>query len=225
MKQLIPLLLIIFTLLSSTVLSQNKKHCNTPNDEPSLDLNTISRCTIAKDENDTKKVTLNVAAKRTRKRIIRKREKVNSIDGNGKDLNTSVTKNNLIIKNEIVTKKLHTEAVLFNVVENVPLFPECKNNNKNNSDCFNDQFSKHFASTFDPERASEDGVTGRVFIQFTIDIEGNVNDLLIKARKKDQSLEGEIRRVIKKLPKFYPGYHKGLPVNVKYSLPINFSTE
>ena len=82
-----------------------------------------------------------------------------------------------------------------------------------------------WASENAAERASEDGVTGRVFIQFTIDIEGNVNDLLIKARKKDQSLEAEIRRVIKKLPKFYPGYHKGLPVNVKYSLPINFSTE
>ncbi|MFY7669605.1 energy transducer TonB [Tenacibaculum sp. MEBiC06402] len=223
MKNLSPLLLIIFMLLSSTVFSQNKNQCETPNNETLLDLNTISRCTIEKSDDNTNKVSLKVAAKKTRKRIVRKRSKVNSIKSNAKNINSKVTKSTLVIKNEILTKTLNTEVVLFNVVEKVPSFPECKN--ENNIDCFNNFFSKHFAKTFDPERASEDGVTGRVFIQFTIDIQGNVNDLLIKTRKKDSLLEAEIRRVINKLPRFIPGKHKGIPVNVKYSLPINFSTE
>lgn len=206
-------------------MSQNKKHCDTPSDEPSLDLNTISKCTIAKDKNDNKKVTLNVAAKRTRKRIIRKREKVNSIDGATKDLNADVTRSSLEIKNDIVTNRMEAEIVLFNVVDNVPLFPECEDANKSGTDCFNNEFSKHFAKTFDPERASEEGVSGRVFIQFTIDSKGKVENLLVKARKKDESLENEIKRVVSKLPIFSPGRHKGLPVKVKYSLPINFNAE
>ncbi len=123
MKILSPLLLIIFTLLSSIVVSQNKKHCDTPNE---LDLNTISKCTFEKDKKNNNKVTLNVAAKKTRKRIIRKRQKANSIEGSAKDLNTDVIQHqNLEIKNNIVTNNLSTEFILFNVVDNVPLFPKC----------------------------------------------------------------------------------------------------
>ncbi|CAL2065626.1 energy transducer TonB [Tenacibaculum sp. 190524A05c] len=223
MKHLFPLFLIIFTLLSETVVSQSKKHCDTPNE---LDLNTISKCTISKDQNDSKRVTLNVAAKKTRKRIVRRREKANSIKGSSKELNTNVIENQKIeIQNNIVTKSMSSEVVLFNIVDNVPLFPECDNTDQTGTDCFNTAFSKHFAKTFDPERASEDGVSGKVFIQFTIDAKGKVVNLLVKARKKDKLLESEIQRVVSKLPTFIPGRHQGLPVNVKYSLPINFSAE
>ncbi|AUC14508.1 hypothetical protein BTO06_04830 [Tenacibaculum sp. SZ-18] len=206
-------------------MSQNKKYCDTPSDETSLDLNTLSKCTIAKDKDDTQKVTLNVAAKRTRKRIIRKREKVNTIDGATKDLNADVTPSTIEIKNDIVTNRMEAETVLFNVVDIVPLFPACENANKNGTDCFNNEFSKHFAKTFDPERASEEGVSGRVFIQFTIDSKGKVENLLVKGRKKEASLENEIKRVVSKLPVFSPARHKGLPVKVKYSLPISFNVE
>ena len=225
MKNFFPLSLTVLLLLSTTAISQTNKQCDTPNNETSLDFNTISKCAIEKDKDNSNNVILNVAAKKTRKRIVRKREKVTSLDGNTKDLNTDVTESQLEIKNDIVTKRMEAEVVLFNIVENVPLFPDCEKNSNNSKDCFNDQFSNHFANTFDPERASEEGVTGRVFIQFTIDTKGQVIDLLVKARKKDNLLESEIKRVINKLPNFSPGRHKGLPVNVKYSLPINFSAE
>ena len=225
MKNLFPLSLIVLTLLSTTAMSQINKQCNTQNKETSLDLNAISKCAIEKDKDNSSKITLNVAAKKTRKRIVRKREKVASLDGNTKDLNTDVTEPQLEIENDIVTKRMEAEIVLFNIVDNIPLFPDCENNSDNTIKCFNDQFSNHFGKTFDPERASEEGVSGRVFIQFTIDTKGKIINLLIKSRKKDDSLKSEITRVISKLPNFSPGRHKGLPVNVKYSLPINFSTE
>ncbi|WP_408040942.1 energy transducer TonB [Tenacibaculum amylolyticum] len=191
-------------------------------------MNSISKCTIEKDKDATnkRKVVLNVASKKTRKRIIRKRSKANSIGNNTENLQQNVINNNsLEIKNDIITRSLASEEILFSIVEEVPLFPECENITKNQSDCFNTSFSKHFAKNFDPERASEDGVSGKVFIQFTIDTRGNTNNLLIKSRKKDKQLENEIERVLKKLPTFSPGRHKGIPVNVKYSLPINFSAE
>ncbi len=223
-------LLLVFINLDG--FSQNKKQCDSP-EEVQLDLNSISKCTIEKDDSENK-VVLNVASKKIRKRIIRKREddnsnktrnKVNTLN-NTKNLEKNISNNShLEIKTEIVKNKIVAEEILFSVVDNVPLFPNCEASNNNNMSCFNKEFSKHFAENFDPERASEEGVSGRVFIQFTIDIKGNVNSLFIKSRKKNLQLESEINRVIKSLPKLVSGKHKGLPVNVKYSLPINFSAD
>lgn len=213
---------------SNVVIAQNSKHCDDPNKQVALDMNSIFKCTIEKDKDTTnkRKVVLNVASKKTRKRIIRKRSKANSIGNNAKNLQQNVVNNNLLeIKNDIFTRNLASEEILFSVVDEVPLFPECENISKNQSNCFNTAFSKHFAKNFDPGRASEDGISGRVFIQFTIDTRGNTSNLLIKSRKKDKLLKNEIERVVKKLPIFSPGRHKGIPVNVKYSLPINFSAE
>lgn len=215
---------IIFFSMFLSASAQSKETCETPEKNPINDLNSISKCTIKKEKNDARKVTLNVVSKKVRKRVIRKRSKVQSI-GETESLKQefSAKSQELEFRNQIVTKNVISSAILFSVVEEVPLFLECKSYNKNKSDCFNEQFSKHFAKNFDPERASDDGINGKVFLQFIIDIKGNIKNLLIKSRNKNQLLESEIKRVVDKLPKLIPGKHKGLPVNVKYSLPINFS--
>lgn len=218
-----PLLVIILMLLSTYVYSQSKETCDTPNEPLINDLNSISKCTIKKESDNKRKVTLNVASSKIRKRVIRKRNKVNSLGNTNnlkKEINSSDDK--LEIRSKLVTKKVITQEILFSVVDEVPLFPNCENIG-NKSDCFNEQFSKHFAKNFDPERASDEGLNGRVFLQFTVDVKGNVNNLLIKSRNKNKQLEQEIERVVSKLPRFTPGKQNGLPVNVKYSLPINFS--
>ena len=57
---------------------------------------------------------------------------------------------------------------------------------------------------------------------FKIDKEGNIID--IKARAKHPNLEKEAIRVISLLPKLIkPGYQRGKPVIVPYSLPIIFN--
>lgn len=225
MKKNIFLLTVLFVFINTILCAQNKKHCENP-EETQLDLNSISKCSIEKNNNssDENKVVLNVASKKVRKRIVRKREKVNSLD-NSSNLGKEITSNNITIQNNIVKRKVISKEILFSVVDEVPLFPKCENSTNSKSDCFNNQFSKHFAKNFDPEQASEEGVTGRVFIQFTINVKGEVNNLFVKSRKKNLQLENEINRVIKNLPKFTPGKHNGLPVNVKYSLPINFSVD
>ncbi|WP_075343977.1 energy transducer TonB [Tenacibaculum agarivorans] len=210
-------------LSTNTIISQAKKHCDKPDVTNALDLNSISKCSIQKEDGNERKVVLNVASKNVRKRVVRKRETANSIastDNLQKDISSS---EKIEITNTIVTKNVVSEEILFSVVDQVPLFPECESTNSNSATCFNKEFSNHFAKNFDPERASEEGVSGRVFVQFTIGVKGNVNNLLIKSRNKNKQLEGEIKRVIEKLPHFSPGRHNGLPVNVKYSLPINFS--
>ncbi len=226
MKQFSPLLVIVFIfLLANNVSSQSNETCDTsPNEIEIQDLNSISKCTLKKETDNKRKVTLNVAANKIRKRVIRKRDKVNSL-GDTESLKKDVAANNekIEIQNKIITKKVIAQEILFSVVDDVPMFPKCENNSGDKSDCFNNEFSKHFAKNFDPERASNDGINGRVFLQFTIDVKGNINNLLIKSRNKNKQLETEIKRVVLKLPKLTPGKHHGLPVNVKYSLPINFS--
>ncbi len=209
----------------TNITNAQNKQCNTP--EPSIDIfNEISKCTIEKkgDETNSKDIVMNVSSKKTRRRIIRKREKANSIN-NTNNLQKEISSDAVEIKKAIVSKNITSQEILFSIVDEVPLFPNCEVVNNNNADCFNKEFSKHFAKNFTPESASENGISGRVYIQFNVDQKGNTTNLLIKSRKNNKQLEKEIKLVISKLPKFTPGRHEGLPVNVKYSLPINFNTD
>lgn len=60
----------------------------------------------------------------------------------------------------------------------------------------------------------------RIFIQFKINTDGRVIDIL--ARAPNKALEVEAKRVLSMLPQFSPGYQKGKAVTVPYSLPIVF---
>ena len=58
---------------------------------------------------------------------------------------------------------------------------------------------------------------------FVIDSKGNVSG--IKTRGPDKILEKEASRIIGLMPKMEPGRQRGKPVNIPYSLPINFVLE
>ncbi len=118
----------------------------------------------------------------------------------------------------------------FAVIENIPVFPGCEGVPKNKQlECFNEQMNKHIKKYFTyPERAAENGSQGTVAVQFTIDKDGNVIDIMTRARgvKADADLlEKEAKRIISKLPKFTPGKQRGKPVKVKYGLPITFKLQ
>ena len=76
-----------------------------------------------------------------------------------------------------------------------------------------------------PTRAAEDGVQGRVSVQFMIDKQGNVTDIKMRGPQGGELLEKEAERIISKLPQFTPGKQRGKPVKVKYGLPINFKLQ
>jgi len=50
-----------------------------------------------------------------------------------------------------------------------------------------------------------------------------VTNVLIKGASDTKNLIPEIKRVIYKLPSFKPASHKGYPVNVKHSLPLDLN--
>jgi len=72
-----------------------------------------------------------------------------------------------------------------------------------------------------PKKALKKGITGKVFVQFVIDKNGKITDVEA-VRGVDRLLDKEAVRVIKAMPAWKPGYKDGVPVRVKYTIPINF---
>ena len=67
----------------------------------------------------------------------------------------------------------------------------------------------------------ENGIQGKVYIQFVIEKDGSITDVKV-ARGVDASLDKEAVRVVKAMPKWKPGKQRGKPVRVSYTLPIFF---
>ena len=73
-----------------------------------------------------------------------------------------------------------------------------------------------------PEDAQTKKTTGKVYVSFIIDKEGNlVNAKVI--RGTSPSLDKEALRVVNLSPKWEPGQHGGKVVNVSYTFPIVFA--
>ena len=71
-----------------------------------------------------------------------------------------------------------------------------------------------------PDRAREEGVEGRVFVQFIVGRQGEVHDPNV-TRGVHPDLDAEAIRVIQ-TARFTPGVHRGQPICVQMSLPIAF---
>ncbi len=73
-----------------------------------------------------------------------------------------------------------------------------------------------------PAIAQEEGIQGRVVIQFVVEKDGSVG-LVKVAREKHPALDAEAVRVIKSIDtKFIPAKQNGTVVRSWYTLPINF---
>lgn len=72
-----------------------------------------------------------------------------------------------------------------------------------------------------PEIAKENGVQGRVMLQFTIETDGRVSKVTV-LRGVDSSLDKEAVRVVSSSPKWTPGKQRNKPVRVRYTFPIIF---
>ncbi|NLA24564.1 MAG: energy transducer TonB [Bacteroidales bacterium] len=103
------------------------------------------------------------------------------------------------------------EPISFAVVEQKPEFPGGEA-----------ELLKYIAqNTKYPEIAKENGIQGRVFVQFVIGADGSVTRVSL-ARGVDHYLDNEAIRVVKTLPKWTPGKQRGKSVPVTYVIPINF---
>ena len=72
-----------------------------------------------------------------------------------------------------------------------------------------------------PPEAEEKNIQGKVIVQFVVDTVGQVGEVKV-VRSVDAELDKEAVRVVKTIPRFIPGTRLGKPVNVWYTLPVNF---
>ena len=83
-------------------------------------------------------------------------------------------------------------------------------------------FSKWVAQHLQyPEIAKENGIKGRVILQFTIGVDGKLTDIKV-VRGVDKALDDEAVRVVKSSPKWTPGKQRDRAVKVTYAFPVIF---
>nr|WP_289713054.1 energy transducer TonB [uncultured Muribaculum sp.] len=119
-------------------------------------------------------------------------------------------------KDEIVVeeKKPVEENKVFTAVEQMPQFP-------GGESALMQYISKNIKY---PPVAMENGIQGRVVVQFVVTKTGKIGEVKI-ARGKDPDLDKEAMRVVKSLPDFIPGKMNGQAVNVWYTLPVTFKLQ
>lgn len=72
-----------------------------------------------------------------------------------------------------------------------------------------------------PEEAKLAGIKGRVTVQFVVNADGSLSNIL-KLRGVEPSLDAEALRLIASMPTWKPGMHDGQPVAVRYTVPVTF---
>ena len=113
---------------------------------------------------------------------------------------------------EVEEEVVEEEAIPFQLVEEKPSFQGGDAN----------QFSKWVNSRLVyPEIAKENGVQGRVTLQFTVEKDGSVTKVKV-LRGVDPSLDKEAVRVVSMSPKWSPGKQRDRAVPVTYTFPVIF---
>ena len=113
---------------------------------------------------------------------------------------------------EVEEETVEEEAIPFQLVEEKPSFQGGDAN----------QFSKWVNSKLVyPEIAKENGVQGRVTLQFTVNADGTVSNVKV-LRGVDPALDKEAVRVVSMSPKWKPGKQRDRAVKVTYTFPVIF---
>ena len=106
------------------------------------------------------------------------------------------------------------EQTIFQVVEVMPEFPGGM------AECL-----KYLGKNIKyPTIAQENGVQGRVIVQFVVNQDGSIVDPVV-VRSVDPYLDKEALRVIMTMPKWKPGMQRGKAVRVKYTVPVTFKLQ
>lgn len=129
------------------------------------------------------------------------------------EINTEVTEETMIVQTDITIKAevIEEEPEVFLVVEQQPEFPGGM-----------ESLMKYLQNNIKyPQIAKENGVSGKVYVNFVVDDKGNITKIKV-IRGVDPSLDGEAVRVVEGMPRWKPGKQRGKAVYVSYNLPISF---
>lgn len=106
-------------------------------------------------------------------------------------------------------KQEEEQNKIFEVVEQQPQFP---------GGSVNGWLADHIKY---PVVAAENGIQGRVVVQFVVERDGSVSQVRV-VRGVDPSLDKEAQRVISSMPKWIPGKQNGQSVRSRFTVPVTF---
>lgn len=117
------------------------------------------------------------------------------------------------------------EEQIFKVVEEMPRFPGCEQKAIGRNElkkCSDEEMMRFISSNIKyPKIAKENGIQGRVIIQFVVAKNGDVENIRVLREPGGGTGEAAVR-VVKMMPKWIPGKQRGRPVRVQYTLPVAF---
>lgn len=111
----------------------------------------------------------------------------------------------------VATEEASDEGEVFQVVEQMPEFP-------GGMDALMLYLGKNIKY---PASAQENGIQGRVIIEFTVNKDGSIVDPVVR-KSLDPACDKESMRVIKAMPRWKPGKQRGKAVRVRYTVPVLF---
>lgn len=119
----------------------------------------------------------------------------------------------------------NSDNLTLEIVDVPPTSTNCLGESKKEkSNCFDQKMNEHLRKHFKyPNKAAEDNIQGKVVVSFVINKLGKVVD--IKTTGGHKILQKEAKRIISLLPNFTPAVKNGKPVNIMYSIPINFKLQ
>jgi protein TonB len=132
------------------------------------------------------------------------------LDDTEADMDTEID----IVEFDVEEEEIDEEEVFF-LVEDMPTFQG------QDKDAFRTYIQQNLKY---PVIAQENGVSGRVFVQFDINGKGEVTNIVV-VRGVDPSLDKEAIRVVKSSPLWTPGKQRGRPVKVRFTFPIAFQLQ
>lgn len=137
----------------------------------------------------------------------------NKEDIQTKDFNSEDDKNKKVVIQAPIAAPVEDpeESRIHVVVERMPEFP--------GGEAAMNQFINRTIRY--PVIAQENGIQGRVVVQFVVNTDGKIVDVEV-VRGVEESLDQEAVRVVKAMPPWNPGRQGGKNVRVKYTLPIRF---
>ena len=137
-----------------------------------------------------------------------------NVDGGRDERDQFETAVSEVVVEQPAEKPKEAAVQVFHSVEQMPQFP-------GGEEALLRYLSSHINY---PPMAAENGVQGRVTVQFVVDKTGRVGEVKI-VRSVDKELDKEAVRVCKSLPKFTPGRQNGQAVAVWYTLPVTFKLQ
>lgn len=119
------------------------------------------------------------------------------------------------ILEQIEEQEQTNEPDIFIVVEDMPEFPGGVG-----------EMNKFIIANMEyPPLAVENGIQGKVSVEFVVDEQGNIKNAKVVSRPLGWGCEEAALKVVNKMPKWTPGKQRNKPVKVRFVVPIRFQLQ